>query len=277
MVDTTKYKCIMKICHSCEVEKPITDFYRRKTCKDGHVNNCKRCLFKRNKEKRALFYLENKERLLKKQTDYYNYHREERKHYQKDRRKKFPELVRAVDKKRYYADVEKSRWYARKQYNKDIEKRRRIKREWYQENREKVLLGDKRYKSSPEGKAVRNARQREKLKNDVKFRLNNRIRARIHEVLKSKGKRKAFSTLKYLSAPSFDFLKKYLEARFKPGMTWENNTVHGWHIDHIIPCSSFDFNDVEQQKKCWHYTNLQPLWAHENLKKKDKIIGVSHG
>ena len=62
-------------------------------------------------------------------------------------------------------------------------------------------------------------------------------------------------------------------------MTWTNNTTHGWHIDHIIPvkyfAKNFDFTDIEVQKKCWHYTNLQPLWAHENLKKKDKIIGVT--
>jgi hypothetical protein len=45
-----------------------------------------------------------------------------------------------------------------------------------------------------------------------------------------------------------------------------------WHVDHIIPCSSFDLTDSEQQKKCFHYTNLQPLWAIDNLKKSNKIL-----
>lgn len=46
---------------------------------------------------------------------------------------------------------------------------------------------------------------------------------------------------------------------------------HGWHVDHIIPCSSFDLTDIKQQKICFHYTNLQPLWAIDNLKKSNKI------
>ena len=66
-------------------------------------------------------------------------------------------------------------------------------------------------------------------------------------------------------------LKQYLEPQFKPEMNWNN---HGeiWEIDHIKPCSSFDLTDTEQQKQCFHYTNLQPLWAEDNLRKGDKIL-----
>ena len=59
----------------------------------------------------------------------------------------------------------------------------------------------------------------------------------------------------------------HLEAQFKPGMTWDNYGLKGWHVDHIRPCASFDLRDPEQQRRCFHYTNLQPLWAEENLKK----------
>jgi hypothetical protein len=59
----------------------------------------------------------------------------------------------------------------------------------------------------------------------------------------------------------------HLEAQFRDGMSWDNYGRYGWHIDHIIPCSSFDLTDTDQQRKCFHYTNLQPLWAHENLSK----------
>ncbi len=55
-------------------------------------------------------------------------------------------------------------------------------------------------------------------------------------------------------------------------MTWNNYGYDGWHLDHVIPCSSFNLTAVEQQKKCFHYTNLQPLWAHENYSKGIKII-----
>ena len=63
-------------------------------------------------------------------------------------------------------------------------------------------------------------------------------------------------------------MRPWLEAQFLPGMTWDN---HGeWHIDHIRPCASFDFSDPQQQKECSHYSNLQPLWAKDNLSKSDK-------
>jgi len=54
-------------------------------------------------------------------------------------------------------------------------------------------------------------------------------------------------------------------------MSWDNHGFKGWHIDHIIPCSAFDLTKVEEQKKCFHYTNLQPLWAKDNLSKGDKL------
>jgi hypothetical protein len=66
-------------------------------------------------------------------------------------------------------------------------------------------------------------------------------------------------------------LREYLERQFLPDMTWDNYGIHGWHIDHIIPLSYFDLSDSEQQRRAWHYTNLQPLWARDNIKKSNKI------
>ena len=59
----------------------------------------------------------------------------------------------------------------------------------------------------------------------------------------------------------------HLESLFQDGMSWQNHGRHGWHIDHICPCVSFDLSDPEQQRQCFHYTNLQPLWAGDNLRK----------
>jgi hypothetical protein len=69
---------------------------------------------------------------------------------------------------------------------------------------------------------------------------------------------------------SVDQLKRYLESKFQPGMTWDNWTRDGWHIDHIKPLSSFDLTDPGQFKVACHYTNLQPLWAKDNLVKSNK-------
>ena len=64
---------------------------------------------------------------------------------------------------------------------------------------------------------------------------------------------------------TFDELKKHLESKFSDGMNWNNYGRKGWHIDHIVPCCFFDLTRIDEQKKCFHYTNLQPLWAKTNL------------
>lgn len=64
-------------------------------------------------------------------------------------------------------------------------------------------------------------------------------------------------------------LLDYLESKFSEGMTWEN--YGKWHIDHIRPCVSFNLEDSEEQKKCFHWTNLQPLWAVDNIRKGGKV------
>ena len=76
----------------------------------------------------------------------------------------------------------------------------------------------------------------------------------------------------YLGCGKQDFIL-YFQAKLKEGMTWEN---HGeWHIDHIKPCALFNLLNEEEQKKCFHYTNLQPLWASENLSKGSKYVDES--
>jgi hypothetical protein len=109
--------------------------------------------------------------------------------------------------------------------------------------------------------------ERKKLKTDMTLVLKKRLRNRLQKALK--GIIKSKRTMELLGVPHLDFLKAYLQSQFKEGMTWENR--HLWHIDHIIPCSSFDLTKPEEQAKCFHYTNLQPLWASENLSKGNRI------
>ncbi len=65
-------------------------------------------------------------------------------------------------------------------------------------------------------------------------------------------------------------LMAHLEKQFLPDMTWENRSH--WHIDHKRPCASFDLTDPQQQRICFHYTNLRPLWAVDNIRKSAKVI-----
>lgn len=103
-----------------------------------------------------------------------------------------------------------------------------------------------------------------RLKNDPIYSLTKLVRSRFLKAVKSEYKD---SSVINLLGCSIEELRDYLESKFQEGMNWQNHGVHGWHIDHIKPCASFDFTDMEQQKKCFHYTNLQPLWAKDNLRK----------
>jgi hypothetical protein len=99
-------------------------------------------------------------------------------------------------------------------------------------------------------------------KTDKTYRIIHSIRNRIRIAIKKNVKHG--KSLELLGC-SINFLKSFLSKKFKPNMTWNN--WGKWHIDHIKPCASFDLSNPEEQKKCFHYSNLQPLWAKENLSK----------
>jgi len=71
--------------------------------------------------------------------------------------------------------------------------------------------------------------------------------------------------------------KEYLESKFAEGMTWKNHNPKGWHVDHIIPLSSFNLHNPEHQKKAFHYTNMQPLWWKDNFIKYNKLFSMQKG
>lgn len=105
----------------------------------------------------------------------------------------------------------------------------------------------------------------------IQHKLKKNLSRRIRHIIKNSGGKKFCKSMDLLGC-TIQEAKEHLEKQFKEGMTWDNHGNYGWHIDHIIPCASFDLTDPEQQKKCFHYTNLQPLWANENMSKGAKIL-----
>jgi hypothetical protein len=98
-----------------------------------------------------------------------------------------------------------------------------------------------------------------------KTRIVEALRGRIAQLVRSRGAQKADSTLR-LTGCSAARLLEHLQNRFRDGMAWENyGSV--WHVDHVRPCASFDLADPEQQRQCFHFSNLQPLLAEENIRK----------
>ena len=110
--------------------------------------------------------------------------------------------------------------------------------------------------------------KRHRRKNDIEFVITETLRSRLNKV--AKGLNRTISTIDLLGCSVSKF-KLYIESKFTEGMSWGSYGFYGWHIDHIIPCASFDLTDPEQQRQCFHYTNLQPLWAEDNLSKGDKM------
>ena len=117
---------------------------------------------------------------------------------------------------------------------------------------------------------ARSARDKHKRRFDPLFKLSTYLRSRLVKSLKRNTKIGSF--VADLGC-TIEELKQYLESKFREGMAWDNWSTHGWHIDHVIPLASFDLTDREQFLKACHYTNLQPLWAIDNLRKGDRSNG----
>jgi len=111
-----------------------------------------------------------------------------------------------------------------------------------------------------------NALRRTRYKKDISFKMKINIGNRIRHALKNNSKKT--KSIQYIGC-SIEQLWMHLEKQFTHGMAREN--YGKWQIDHIIPCSYFDLSKVTQQKVCFHYSNLQPLWAKDNQQKNNKI------
>jgi hypothetical protein len=119
-----------------------------------------------------------------------------------------------------------------------------------------------KHNQKPEVKKRKNERNNERYDNNIQFKLSKNLRNRLNGAIKLNTK--SASTLELLGC-AVEYLEHHLESQFTEGMSWDN---HGeWHIDHIIPIDSFDLTDPAQQRECFHFTNLQPLWAKDNWSK----------
>lgn len=179
--------------------------------------------------------------------------------------------------------------------NRKNQKYKEYHKKYWDENKEKLNDNAKeRYKKNPTPYLTRSKQQKESNPKKYKqyqkeYRKKNRIRLneynlnRYHSDIRRKlrgiigggirkrlkGETKESNSINYIGC-TWDFLIGYLESKFSNEMNWDNIGTK-WHLDHIIPCRAFDFNDDEQIRKCFHYTNLQPLLATDNCSKQDRM------
>jgi len=264
-----------KICSRCKKEKPIEEFNWKDEERNLRQCNCKNC-----KNNKLLYYKKNREELLRQKKEYHKKNKEERKNYQEKYYKKNREKL--LEQKKEYEKINKKnrKNYQEKYYEKNKEKLKKQAKEYrivneekikekrkkdYLKNREMVLEQRKEYAKTNREKI--NKYSQKKRKEDISFKLSQNLSGRVRDALN--GKSKINHTAELIGC-SIKELKQHLEKQFKEGMKWENYGFRGWHIDHILPCASFNLLIEDEQKKCFHYTNLQPLWAKENLQKGKK-------
>lgn len=275
-----------KVCPKCRQEKPATTEYfnRCKHTRDGLQSWCRECKKKDHLEHKEARNLRARERYramhpkeeipegFKKCSNCKQLKPATNEYFSLNKRTKdgFAHRCKECRKNAEY-------WFC-------PDKIKEKRRQYYQQNKAKVLEATRRYRQANQDwykkyykiyyrKNSEKIKQKVKsyvlsrVKRDINFRLLTRYRTRLYKALK--GLEKPVRAAELIGC-SIDELKQHLEGQFKEGMSWDN--YGKWHVDHIVPCSLFDLTKEDELRKCFHYTNLQPLWAEENIKKSNRLI-----
>ena len=237
---------MVKVCTKCKVEKELSEFHKNKKNKDGLKSQCKSC----EREYRQA----NKEKIKEYKKEHYQANKEKMKKYVKEHYQANKERIKERDKEYYQANKERINESNKEYKQANKERINESAKEYYQANYERIKEYIKQY-------------QRERRKTDPLFKMKGNLRSRTLQAFKNKGYSKNTKTQEMLGI-DWGVAKQHIEKQFTKGMNWDNQGE--WHIDHIIPLASA--NNKEELMKLCHYTNLQPLWAEDNLSKSDKII-----
>jgi len=241
----------MKICTKCKIEKELSDFYKNKQQLCGFSCWCKQCSNKSSKI-------------------YQQKHCKKLKLYHKNLRKKY-KLEYKTRNKNYYLNNKKKILTAQEEYyQKHKENIKNRCKQYYNEHKTEYKEYFVKYNYQHKKKRSKNGKiySKQRRKNDLCFKLLGNLRHRLNIAVKNGSKSER---TKELLGCTVKFLKKHLELQFKDNMSWDNygrkKDIKCWEIDHIKPCVSFDLSKNKEQRKCFHYSNLQPLWAKENRTK----------
>ena len=224
----------MKTCTKCKTSKPVNEFTKDKSKKDGLYSQCKPC----HKE----YYKLNLNKVTSRVAAYTNLNKEHINNYKKN-------------------------WYKA-----NANRIKKIRQEYQKINSDKIKISRKKYYETNIDKILENTKQYKKNRRaqDFLFKFTCDIRSTIGSAFKrnkTKKYRKSSKTETLLGCTIAE-LRDHLEKQFQEGMTWKNHGLHGWHVDHRIPLASA--KTQEEVEKLCHYTNLQPLWAADNIKKSNK-------
>lgn len=214
----------------------------------------------KKKFNRKEYYLKNKDKILENSKNNYQKNKEKHKEYWNN----YYSLNKNTKIREYFNKNKDKFEKANKKYNL-TEKRKISDKKWYLKNKEKLKLYNKNNRKR------KNELSKEKRDNNLNYKISCLIRSRIHHAIKKDWKN--FKSLEIIGC-SIEELKKHIEKQFLSEMKWNNWGVI-WELDHKKPCSSFNLEDENQQKECFHYNNLQPLFKTteiaESFGYKDQI------
>ena len=254
---------IRKSCNVCNTEF-LSKYHRQKRCSKECILIDKERKNKNYKEYMKIYNIKNKEKIKEVNKIYSIKNKEKLKKYYKDNYEKNKVKINEKNKQKYIKKIKIYKIQYRKLFlyleknwiknKKEMRSRNEYYNEWYQNNKNYIKEYNKK-----------------KYHNNIQYKLMVDYRNRMNLALKQNKKRN--HTIEYLGC-SLEEFEKYLESKFLPDMNWKNYNLKGWHKDHIIPCDSFDLQNEEELKKCFHYSNFQPLWAKENISKSNKILSI---
>lgn len=245
----------MKRCSCCKVEKDESDFSKDCQNRDGLRSCCRACgkmqwqeYIKKNPAKQheanARYYQKNKDKMVTRSREY----------------KKRPGVKEKIKEwtREYYRRPEVKAMPSLKEYRRKYYKQEHVRKKQYD------------YSKLPHVKQRTNERERQRKIVDPFHKLMCVMRSHLAGSIRTpKGKHKWEAFVGYGQAE----LIEHLEKHFTAGMTWDNYGRKGWHIDHIIPISAFNFTCVNDYdfKRCWALSNLRPMWAFDNISKGAKL------
>jgi hypothetical protein len=237
-----------KRCNKCNIEKDTCLFSIKRASKDGLCSICKDC----EKLKSQIYRIENREKRQQSIKNWYQKNKEKVKEKSKNYYQSNKDVIKKRNMDYYFENINHIKETKKVYRDKNSEKLKKFYVEYGKKNRK--LLNEK---------------LRERMKNDPLFRTIRYVRNRINSFMKEKNYQKTIKSFELVGCSPQE-LKKHIESLFTQGMSWEliGKEIH---IDHIIPLSSA--KSIQDVEKLCHYTNLQPLWAKDNLTKKNKIIG----
>lgn len=275
-----------RTCEECNETKPLSQYHRRP--KKGRLyyrRKCRDCTLAA-KRKRYADDLVYREHTKSRSIESYARRKEDAVAQKAEYREENREKINESKVKAYHSDLEKSRKIQRDCYAADPDSAKK-RREYRAENIERERLVAKMYREK-KGDELRekrrvwlskwkesnrekyNEKSREYYRSNINRKIGMNLRNRVNATVRYRSGVKKRESLRFLIDCTINEFKIQFEAKFTRGMSWKKFLAGEIHIDHIRPCASFDLTKELEQRKCFHYSNLQPLWAKDNLSKGAK-------